>query len=250
MRNAAAHPRTVSTVMSSRRPRHVLLVVVAVVAGLTAGCADTDDSTVASSGGPAVQAVPTEQPTATGKPIVPLAIEPRLPGRTLTYKDKRRRFRVTFPADWQIASRRALARINLLAGNLTAVATFPIRPRLQDACSDDVGEPRVEVGDRDALVMVGHDLYSRADLARKRPWPFRLFEQVAVDEAADRPSQHVLFPWPCRREVGVSGLWKTFGDSGRVFTVTAIIGKDASETTQREALAVLNSMEFQDPRSR
>lgn len=58
-----------------------------------------------------------------------MAVEPRLPSRTLTYRDTKKRFRVTFPADWQIASRRALARINDMAGNLTAVATVPIRPR-------------------------------------------------------------------------------------------------------------------------
>jgi hypothetical protein len=168
-----------------------------------------------------------------------VAVEPRLPNRTLTYEDQNKRFRVTFPADWHVASRDAMARINDMAGNLTAVATFPIRPRQQDACSNTVDEPRVKVGDTDALVMVRHDLHSRADLARKRPRSFRLFEQVDDD-----PGQPVLFTWPCRNEVGMSGFWMTFGDSGRVFTVVAIIGKDASAKTQSETLAAMNSMDF------
>lgn len=103
----------------------------------------------------------------------------------------------------------------------------------------------MDVGDTGALVMVGHDLYARADLARKRPRPFRLFEQVSLVEAND-PGQPTLFPWLCRRAAGVSGLRRTFGDSGRVFTVTAIIGKDASEKTQRQTLAVVNSLEFSE----
>lgn len=214
---------------------------VALVAGLTGACGDNDNAGAASNSGSEARASRTPQPTATPtptrEPLAPVAVEPRLPSRTLTYEDQNKRFRMTFPADWHVASRHATTRINDMAGNLTAVATFPIRPRQQDACSNTVDEPRVEVGDTDALVMVGHDLHSRADGARKRPRSFRLFEQVSVN----RP---VLFTWRCRAQVGISGFWMTFGDSGRVFTVVAIIGKDASAKTQSETLAAMNSMEF------
>jgi hypothetical protein len=185
---------------------------------------------------------PWATPTPTREPITPVAVEPRLPNRTLNYKDENKRFRVTFPADWHVASRDATARINDMAGNFAAVATFAIRPRQQDACSNQVDEPRVEVGDSDALVMVRRDLHSRADGARTRPRSFRLFEQVSVDPPSGPAGP--LFPWRSRAQEGVSGFWMTFGDSGRVFTVVAIIGKDASAKTQSDTLAVMNSMEF------
>ena len=151
------------------------------------------------------------------------------------------------PADWYRATDHATDRLSLVEGTLLAVGTFRIRPRPQDACADDVGEPRVEVGPADALVVVEEDVRARANLARPRP-RFRLLEQVALPGEPRRARTGVFPSWACRNEVGISGLWEpSFADGGRVFSVTAIIGKAATGKTRSETLAVLNILR---PRTR
>jgi hypothetical protein len=78
---------------------------------------------------------------------------------------------------------------------------------------------------------------------RRRP-RFRLLEQAATPGAARRARTGVFPAWTCRNEVGVSGLRATsFADGGRVFTVTAIIGRAATERTRSATLATLNSLQ-------
>jgi hypothetical protein len=175
-------------------------------------------------------------------PVVRLSVAPRMPADARTYVDRKDRLRVKLPADWYRATDRATDRISLLEGNLLAIGTFPIRPRPEDACSDDVSEPRVDVGPTDALIVVEEDLRARADLARQRP-RFRLLMQV-VPPGEPRRARTGVFPsWNCRNEVGISGLWEpSFAGGGRVFGVTVIIGKAATGTTRSETLAVLNSL--------
>ena len=175
---------------------------------------------------------------------MPLSVEPRLPADARTYEDRKNRLRVKLPADWHRATDRATARLSLVSDNLLAVGTSPIRPRPGAACSDDAGEPRVDVGPTDALVVVEEDVRARADLARKRP-RFRLLEQVAPPGEPRRARTGVFPPWHCRNQVGISGLWEpSFADGGRVFSVTAIIGKAATAKTRSETLAVVKSLTF------
>ena len=184
----------------------------------------------------------TRERLATEPAIVALSIEPRMPADARTYVDRTDRLRVTLPADWHRASPRATERLSLVEGTLLAVATFAIRVRPEDACSDAVDEPQVDVGPTDAMVVVEEDVRARADLARKRPH-FRLLEQVAAPGESRRARTGVFPSWNCRNHVGMSGLRETsFADRGRVFSVTAIIGKDATRRTQSETLAVLNSL--------
>lgn len=174
--------------------------------------------------------------------VVPLSVRPRLPADARTYEDRRDRLRVKLPADWHRASDRATDRVSLVADVLLAVGTSPIRPRTGAACSDQPDEPRVDVGPIDALIVVEEDVRARADGARKRP-RFRLLEQVAPPGESRRARTGVFPSWHCRSEMGISGLRETsFADDGRVFSVTAIIGKAASSQTRSETLAVLNSL--------
>lgn len=178
----------------------------------------------------------------TEPPVVPLSVKPRLPADARTYDDRRDRLRVKLPADWHRASDRATDRVSLIADIVLAVGTSPIRPRPGAACSDAPDEPRVDIGPTDVLIVVEEDVRARADLARKRP-RFRLLKQVASPGKPRRARTAVFPSWHCRNEVGVSGLHETsFADSGRVFSVTAIIGKAASGETRSETLAVLNSL--------
>jgi hypothetical protein len=173
---------------------------------------------------------------------VPLSVKPRLPADARPYDDRRDRLRVRLPADWHRASDRATDRVSLLADVLLAVGTFPIRPRPGAACSGAPDEPRVDVGPTDALVVVEEDVRARADLARKRP-RFRLLKQVAPPGKPRRARTAVFPAWHCRNEVGISGLREmSFPHGGRVFSVTAVIGKAATGKTRSETLAVLNSL--------
>lgn len=204
------------------------------------GCGSSEDSDPAASP-PADDRSALDRPPSE-RPVVPLSVAPRMPSDARTYVDRRDRLRVKLPADWHRASDRATDRLSGMEGNLLAVGTFPIRPRPEDACGDDAGEPRVDVGPNDALVVVEEDVRARADLARKRP-PFRLLEQVAPPGEPRRARTGVFPAWNCRNQVGISGLRETqFAEGGRVFSVTAIIGKAATEKTRRETLAVLNSL--------
>lgn len=213
---------------------------VLVVALVGAGCGSSGDPDPTASA-PADDRSAEDRP-ASERPVVPLSVEPRMPAGARTYVDRQDRLRVRLPADWHRASDRATDRLSLVEGNLLAVGTFPIRPRPQDACSEDVSEPRVDVGPTDALVVVEEDFRARAGGARERP-RFRLLEQVAPPGPPRRARTGVFPSWNCRNEVGVSGLWETsFADGGRVFSVAAIIGKAATEKTRSETLAVLNSL--------
>jgi len=214
---------------------------VLVVALACAGCGsggEADPAASASADDRAAQTRPARE-----RPIVALAVEPRMPPDARTSVDRRDRLRVTLPAGWQRASPRATDRISLMADNLLAVATFPIRPRPQHTCSKDAGEPRVKVGPTDALIVFEEDVRARADLARKRP-RFRLLRQVAPPGPPRRARTGVFPAWNCRNEVGISGLWETsYADGGRVFSVSAIIGTEATEKTRSETLAILESLE-------
>jgi len=216
------------------------MLLVLVVALVAAGCG--------SGGGPSSAASsaddrPAQEASEAGEaPVAALPVEARMPAGAPTYVDRRDRLRVRLPASWHRASDRATDRVSLMAGNLLAVATFPIRPRAQDACSDEPGEPRVDVGPTDALIVVEEDVRARADLARERP-RFRLLEQVAPPGEPRRARTGVFPSWACRNEVGVSGLHETsFADRGRVFSVTAIVGEAATARTRSETLAVLESL--------
>ena len=221
----------------------ILCVVVVLLAGLITVCGSRDESRAAARTAPASTADPTARPN--GRParaVVPLSVEPRLPADARTYEDRKDRLRVKLPADWHRASDRATDRLSLMEANLLAVGTSPIRPRPENACSDDVGEPRVDVGPTDALVVVEEDVRARADLARKRP-RFRLLEQVAPPGKSRRARTGVFPAWPCRNDVGISGPWEPWlADGDRVFGVAAIIGQAATEKTRSETLAVLNSL--------
>jgi hypothetical protein len=150
--------------------------------------------------------------------------------------------RVKLPADWHRGSDRATHRVSLMADILLAVGTSSIRPRPGAACSDAPDEPRVDVGPTDALIVVEEDVRARADLARKRP-RFRLLKQVAPPGQPRRARTAVFPSWHCRSGLGISGLHETsFADGGRVFSVTAVIGKAATGKTRSETLAVLNSL--------
>jgi len=178
---------------------------------------------------------------ATTPPIERLSVKPRLPAGARTHEDRRDRLRVKLPGDWHRATDRATDRVSLVADVLLAAGTSPIRPRRGAACSDQPDEPRVDVGPTDALVVIEEDVRSRADGARKRP-RFQLLRQVAPPGGSHRARTGVFPSWHCRSEVGVSGVRETvFADGGRVFSVTAIIGKAASRQTASEALAVLDS---------
>ncbi len=214
------------------RIRLLVVLVVALV-----GCGSSGDSDPARPASADDRSAPASEP-----PVVALSVEPRMPADARTHIDRKDRLRVKLPADWRPASDRATDRISPVEGNLLAVGTFPIRPRPEDACSDDVAEPRVDVGPTDAMVVVEEDVRAPADLARTRP-RFRLLKQVAPPGEPRRARTGVFPAWNCRNQVGISGLWETsFSDRGRVFSVTAIVGKAATEKTRRETLAVLNSL--------
>ena len=217
----------------------LLFVLVVVLVGALVGCGDSDPAAPASADDPSASIRPRGE-----RPVVPLSVTPRMPADARTYIDRKDRLRVKLPPDWHLASDRATDRISLVEANLLAVGTFPIRPRPQHACSEDVGEPRVDVGPTDALIVVEEDRRARerAHLARKRP-RFRLLKQVAPPGEPRRARTGVFPAWNCRNEVGVSGLWEmSFADGGRIFGVSAIIGKAATEETRSETLAVLNSL--------
>ena len=246
MRKAGStNPRRRSRFSLSDSLTPVLRVVVVLLAGVSTSCGSRDEPRATQRVVPASTADPAGRPTGrTARVVVPLSVEPRLPADARTYVDRRKRLRVKLPAGWHLASDRASERVSLMEGNLLAVGTVPIRPRPEDACSDDVGEPRVDVGPTDALVVVEEDVRARADLARKRP-RFRLLEQVAPPGKPRRARTGVFPAWPCRNEVGISGLWETsFADGDRVFSVAAIIGKAATDKTRSETLAVVNSLKF------
>ncbi len=202
-----------------------------------AGCGSSGDSE------PAPPASADDRPAPASEPsVVAPSVKARMPADARTYIDRKDRLRVKLPADWHRARDRATDRISPVEGNLLAVGTFPIRPRPEAACSDEVAEPRVDVGPTDALIVVEEDVRARADLARKRP-RFRLLTQVAPPGEPRRARTGVFPAWNCRNQVGNSGLWETsFADRGRVFSVTAIIGKAATEKTRSTTLAVLNSL--------
>ncbi len=211
---------------------------VATLLGVVAcGTRDSDPATPAANDDSSARDRPAREPA-----IVPLSVEPRLPADARTYRDRRDRLRVKLPADWHRASDRATDRVSLMDDILLAVGTSPIRPRPGAACSDAPDEPRVDVGPTGALIVVEEDVRARADGARKRP-RFRLLEQVAPPGESRRARTGVFPSWNCRNEVGISGLWEpSFADGGRVFSVTAIVGKSATEKTRSETLAVLNSL--------
>jgi hypothetical protein len=214
------------------RIRLLLLLVVVLV-----GCGSSGESDPASPASADDRSAPASEP-----PVVALSVEPRMPADARTHIDLKDRLRVRLPAGWYRATDSATDRISPVESNLLAVGTFPIRPRREDACSDDVAEPRVDVGPADALVVLEEDVRARADLARKRP-RFRLLKQVAPPGQPRRARTGVFPAWHCRNEVGISGLWETsFADGGRVFSVAAIIGKAATRKTRSETLAVLNSL--------
>lgn len=218
---------------------HVPLVLLVALVGPVAGCGSSGESDPASP--PADERSAQDRP-ASERPVVALSVAPRMPADARTHIDRKDRLRVKLPADWHRASDRATERLSPVEGNLLAVGTFPIRPRPEDACSDAVDEPRVDVGPTDALVVMEEDVRARADLARKRP-RFRLLKQVAPPGEPRRARTGVFPSWNCRNQVGSSGLWETsFADGGRVFSVTAIVGKAATEKTRSETLAVLNSL--------
>lgn len=213
---------------------------VVLLATLASGCGPGRESGTAAS--PPAGDRPAAHRSSSERPVVPLSVVPRMPAGARTYVDSRDRLRVKLPANWHRASDLATDRLSLMDGNLLAVATFPIHPRPPDACSEDAGEPRVAVGPTDALVVVEEDVRARADLARTRP-RFRLLEQVAPPGKPRRGRTGVFPAWKCRNQIGVSGLWEmSFADGGRVFSVTAIIGRAASAKTRSETLAVLNSL--------
>jgi hypothetical protein len=213
---------------------------VLVVALVGAGCGSSGESDRAASASADDRSA--QDRPASERPVVALSVEPRMPADARTYRDRRDRLRVKLPADWHRASDRATDRLSLMADILLAVGTSPIRPRPGAACSDAADEPRVDVGPTDALVVVEEDVRARADLARKRP-RFRLLEQVAPPGEPRRARTGVFPSWGCRNQVGISGLHEPqFADGGRVFSVTAIIGKAATERTRSETLAVLNSL--------
>ncbi len=170
--------------------------------------------------------------SASEPPVVPLSVAPRMPVDARPYVDGKDRLRVKLPADWYRATDRATDRLSLMEGTLLAVGTFRIRPRSGAVCSDAVDEPRVNVGPTDALIVVEEDVRARAGLARKRP-RFRLLKQVAPPGEPRRARTGVFPAWNCRNQVGISGLRETsFADGGRVFSVTAIIGKAAHRRSE------------------
>jgi len=211
--------------------------------GAVACGASEDRDPAAADGGSEDKLTTTQDRPATRSPVVRLSVEPRLPARARTWEDREDRLRVKLPADWHRASDRATDRVSLEADVLLAVGTSPIRPSPGAACSDAADEPRVRVGPTDALIVVAEDVRARADIARERP-RFRLLEQVAPPGEQRRARTAVLPSWGCRNEVGISGLHETsFADGGRVFSVSAIVGKAATAKTRSETLAVLNSLE-------
>jgi len=213
-----------------------------VVALAAAGCGSSDEPDPAASASASADDRAAQTPPARERPIVTLDVEPRMPADARTYVDRRNGLRVRLPAGWHRASERATDRITLMAENLLAVATFSIRPRPEDACSNDAGEPRVKVGPTDALIVLEENVRARADLARNRP-RFRLLQQVALPGPSRRARTGVFPAWNCRNKVGISGLWETsYADGGRVFSVSAIIGREATERTRSETLAILNSL--------
>ena len=226
------------------------LVVSFVAAGCTAACptsSSTARTVTSDERGPGLlqprAASASQERDAGAKPrVVPLSVAPRMPAAARTYVDGKDRLRVKLPAGWYRATDRATDRLSLVESTLLAVGTFRIRPRPKDACSDDAGEPRVDVGPTEALVVLEEDVRARAELARKRP-RFRLLKQVAPPGKPRRARTAVFPAWNCRNQVGVSGLWEpSFADGGRVFSVTAIICKAVTAKTRSEALAVLNSL--------
>jgi hypothetical protein len=223
----------------------VLLVLAALVAGGVLAGGD-EEVVVAAGAGAEVRRATIEERGAHERPearrsVVPLAVEARMPAGARTVVDRRHRVRLRLPAGWGRATERATDRVTPMEGDVLAVATFPIRPRPQDACSEDVSEPRVAVGPADALVVVEEDLRAQAAGARERP-RLRLLQQVAPPEPSRRARTAVFPSWGCRNEVGVSGLWETsFAQGGRVFSVAAIVGPAATDRTRSEALAVLES---------
>ena len=216
---------------------HVSLIAVAALAG--AGCGEDGglEPAATASGDGRASAKPARE-----RPVVPVEVEARLPAGSRTVVDREDRIAVKLPPGWHRASERVTRRVSLVEGSVLAVGTAPIRPRADAACSGAPDEPRIDVGPRDALVVVEEDTRARAELARERP-RFRLLEQVAPPSPSGSERTGVFPAWPCRSQVGVVGLRETsFADAGRVFSVTAIVGAAASDRTRSATLGVVRSL--------
>lgn len=171
-----------------------------------------------------------------------LRIKPRMPPNPETYRDGKQDVRISYPRDW-VRLRESLTPRR--AGAELAVSNSKIEVAPGAACSDAPDQPQVQIGPRDALI----HLTSTADAGAggpgspKKPRRFSLFKQVRASDT-EEPRGEQLFPWPCLNEAGIIGTTRFFGASGRLFDVTAIVGKSASERTVRETLGVLQSLRF------
>ncbi len=126
-------------------------------------------------------------------------------------------------------------------GTILAVGNFPLR-RNARACSGDPGQPDIQIGRKDALVIVQEDREARAESGPARPSTFRLMKQLRPTDG--RPPGTQVFPYTCLNRVGIVGTWYPFGDQGRALSVTAVVGESASPATRSHTLGVLNSLEF------
>ena len=173
---------------------------------------------------------------------VVLDVKPRVVRDAITYRDRKHRLRVTYPSGWYRARTSLIPRM-APPGGILAVGTFPLRRKPRAACSGEPNQPEIEVGPHDAFVLVYEDGEARADLAAARPRRFRLRKQLRPVDPRE-PQGGQVFPWTCLNRVGIVGLWSPFGEHGRVFDVTAIVGESASSLVRSQTLAVLNSLRF------
>lgn len=176
-----------------------------------------------------------------GPTLTELPVSAGMPADALTLTSVRHRLRVTYPRSWHVG-RGQLLPLMARPGAILAVGTFPPHPQPRRACSHAPDFPQLSVGPRQALVVVEEDTRGLAWLAPDRPRRFRLLRQLRRVEPGERGRQ--IFPWHCLNRAGIAGLWSQFGDAGRLLTVTAIVGRKASARVQREALAVLQRLEF------
>lgn len=168
----------------------------------------------------------------------------RLPAGSQTYSDRKHDLRVSIPRGWHRARRTITPRLAKPA-DVLALGNFAPRVEPGRACTSAPDSPQLRVGSRDALVLVTQDGNPNPPPGPGQPDSYRLLKQVRpVGRGGPNRTPGSLFPWTCVSRVGVSGLWTVFIEDGRAFYVTAIVGEKASEELRRQALGVLDSLEF------
>jgi hypothetical protein len=184
--------------------------------------------------------------TAAGSPgpsVAELRLAPRMPAGARAWASTRHRLRVSVPPGWHVGREQLLPRM-APPGAILALGTFVPRREPGVACSRAPDLPQLGVGRREALVLVEEDARGHAWLALARPERFRLMRQL--ERVSDRVGGgRRVFPWNCLNHPGVAGLWTVFGASGRLLSVTAIVGRDAPRRVLRETLGVLESLRFE-----